>query len=195
MGPELDRALAAPEVGAVRWEHARLAFVALGYSLAGQTAKAEHLLPRLDSLSASGATFPIDELVRAVLALEDGQPEESLYHLQRSVARDYGIERVFGRLLAGDAYAALGRQDEAVAKYEGLLTSYRVHWRDVDLWAPLLPLAHERLGETYLAMADTAKATEHLLAFARMWEDADPELQPRVAAATEQARLLSGEDR
>jgi len=195
MGPELDRYLAAPEVGAVRWEHARLAFVALGYALGGDSAKAENLLPHLDSLSASGSTFPIEELVRAVLALADGRPEESLNHLQRAQARDYGIERVLGRFLAGDAYAALGRQDEAVAKYEGLLTSYRVHWRDADLWAPLLPLAHERLAETYLAMADTAKATEHLMAFATMWEEADPELQARVAAATEQARLLSGGDR
>jgi serine/threonine-protein kinase len=194
MGPELDRALAAPEVGAVRWEHARLSFVALGYALGGDSTKAKDLLPRLDSLSASGATFPTEDLVRAVLALADGRPEETLHHLQRAVARDYGIERVLGRLLAGDAYAALGRQDEAVAEYEGLLTSYRVHWRDAYLWAALLPLAHERLGETYLAMADTAKAIEHLLAFSRMWEDADPELQPRVSAAREQARLLSGED-
>lgn len=194
MGPELDRYLTAPEVGAVRWEHARLAFVALGYALAGQTAKAEHLLPRLDSLSASGATFPIEDRVRAVLAMADGRPGEALTQLQRAQARDYGVDRVLGRFLAGDAYAALGRQDDAVAKYEGLLTSYRVHWRDADLWAPLLPLAHERSGEAYLALADTARAVEHLEAFAEMWEDADPELQPRVAAAREQARLLSGED-
>ncbi len=194
MGPELDRALAAPEVGAVRWEHARLSFLALGYALAGRTAEARDLLPRLDSLSASGVTFPIEELVRAVLAFADGRPEESLNHLQRGQGLDYGIERVLGRLLAGDAYAALGRRDEAVAKYEGLLTSYRVHWRDADLWAPLLPLAHERMGEAYLALADTARAVEHLEAFAEMWQDADPELQPRVVAAREQALLLSGGD-
>ncbi|MFC1531261.1 protein kinase [Gemmatimonadota bacterium] len=194
MGPELDQALAAPEVGAVRWEHARLSFVALGYALGGYSTKAEELLPRLDSLSASGATLPIEDLVRAVLALAAGRPEESLNHLQQGQALDYGIDRVLGRFLAGDAYAALGRQDEAVAKYEGLLSSYGVHWRDADQWASLLPLAHERLGENYLAMADTARAIEHLLAFSRMWQEADLELQPRVAAAREKARLLSSRD-
>jgi tetratricopeptide (TPR) repeat protein/tRNA A-37 threonylcarbamoyl transferase component Bud32 len=194
MGPELDQALAAPEVGAVRWEHARLSFVALGYALGGYSTKAEELLPRLDSLSASGATFPIEDLVRAVLSLAAGRPEESLNHLQQGQALDYGIDRVLGRFLAGDAYAALGRQDEAVAKYEGLLSSYGVHWRDADQWASLLPLAHERLGENYLAMADTARAIEHLLAFSRMWQEADLELQPRVAAAREKARLLSSRD-
>ncbi|MGB5525354.1 MAG: hypothetical protein WBN79_00660, partial [Gemmatimonadota bacterium] len=54
-----------------------------------------------------------------------------------------------------------------------------------------LPLAHERLGSTYLTLADTARAVEHLEAFAEMWEDADPELQQRVVAARNQAVELS----
>ena len=188
--PELDRARAAPEVGQVPWEHARLGFLALGYALGGESAKARELLPRLDSLSASGATFPIEETARAVLALADGQPEETLSQLQRAKALDYGIDRVFNRFLAGEAYTALDRQGEAAAIYTGLLSSYRVHWRDSDWWAPLLPLAHERLGSTYMALADTAQAVEHLLAFAAMWEDADRELQPRVTAARDRAATL-----
>lgn len=189
--PDIDRTLAGPPAGAVRWEHARLAMVALGYALAERYEAAEALLPRLDSLAATGATFPIDGNVRALLALAEGDPEAALEHLARARARDYGVERVVSRILEGDAYAALGRTDPAIEKYEGLLTSYRVNWRDSDGWAPLIPLAHERLGSTYLALADTARAVEHLTAFAEMWEDADPELQPRVAAAGERAAALT----
>ena len=189
--PDIDRTRASPEAGAVRWEHARLAMVALGYSLAGQYDAADALLPRIDSIAALGATFPIDGNARALLALADGDPEAALEHLERALVRDYGIVRVLSRLLTGDTYAALGRPERAVETYEGMLTSYRVNWRDSDLWAGLLPLAHERLGSTYLALADTARAVEHLAAFAEMWEDADPELQPRVTAARERAAELT----
>ena len=193
--PDIDRTLAAPEAGAVRWEHARLAIVALGYSLAGRYGDAEALLPRLDSLAATGATFPIDGNARALLALATGDPETALEHLERARVRDFGIVRVLSRILTGDSYAALGMTERAVETYEGLLSSYRVNWRDSDSWAVLLPLAHERLGSAYLALADTVRAIEHLEAFAVMWDDADPELQPRVAAAREQAAELSAAQR
>ena len=184
MVPELDLLRESPVVGAPRYEHAKLGFVALGYAAAGQFEQARALLPRLDSLSRSGHTFPIEDDVRAMLSLADGDPEGSLAHVHRSQARDYGIERVLQRLIVGDANAELGRWDAAAA-------AYLVNWRDADLWAQLLPLAHERLGETYLALADTARAVEHLTAFAEMWKEADPGLQPRVDAARERAADLA----
>ncbi len=189
--PDVDRALAGPMAGAVRFEHARLALVALGYALAEEFQPAEALLPRLDSLAATAATFPIDGNVRAALALGRDDPQAALEHIQRARVLEYGVERVLARILEGDAYAALGQTDRAIEKYEGLLTSYRVSWRDSDIWAPLIPLAHERLGAALLVQADTAGAVRHLAAFAEMWDDADPELQPRVTAARERAAELS----
>jgi hypothetical protein len=59
----------------------------------------------------------------------------------------------------------------------------------------LLPLAHERLGSSYLALADTVRAVEHREAFALMWNDAGRELRPRVVAAREQAAELSAPQR
>ncbi|MBT8478465.1 MAG: protein kinase, partial [Gemmatimonadetes bacterium] len=135
--PDIDRTLAAPAAGAVRWEHARLSIVALGYSLAGDYEAAEALLPRLDSLAAQGTTFPIDGNARALLSLAHDDPEVALEHLERARIRDYGVVRVLSRILAGDAYAALGDTERAVEAYEGVLTSYRVNWRDSDTWAPL----------------------------------------------------------
>ena len=89
--PELDRLLKSPAVGGSRWEHAKLAFVALGYAAAGRHEQARALLPQLDSLAQSGQTFPIEEDVRAMLSLADGDPEGALAHVQRAQARDYGI--------------------------------------------------------------------------------------------------------
>ena len=189
--PDIERTLGAPEAGAVRWEHARLSLVALGYSLAGRSDAAAALLPRLDSLAAEGATFPIDGNARALLALAEGDPEAALEHLDRARVRDFGVVRVLSRVLTGDAHRAMGRMDRAVEAYEGVLTSYRVNWRDSDTWAALIPVAHERLGGAYLAMADTARAIAHLTTFAELWNEADPELRPRVAAAREQAARLS----
>jgi len=188
--PDLDRALEAPEVGGLRWEHARLGFIAMGYALAGRTATAERLLPRLDSLAAAGETFPIEDDVRATLALANHDPNGTLEDVRRAQARDHGIEQVGERLLTGDAFAALGQWEQAAEAYERLVSSYRVQWRDADSWAPLLPLAHERLGNTYVMLADTTRAVQHLEALAEMWKDADPELQPRVAAARARAAEL-----
>jgi hypothetical protein len=50
-------------------------------------------------------------------------------------------------------------------------------------------LAHERLGSLYLEVGDTAAAAHHLATFIDLWQDADPELQPRVEAAR---RRLAG---
>ena len=87
-------------------------------------------------------------------------------------------------------YAELGQWDQAVAAYERLASSYRVNWLDADVWAQLLPLAHERLGNAYVVLADTARAVEHLEEFAEMWREADPELLPRVTAARDRAAEL-----
>ena len=49
------------------------------------------------------------------------------------------------------------------------------------------PLALERLGQLYDAKGDTENAALYYAQFVDMWENADSELQPRVAVA--RARL------
>jgi eukaryotic-like serine/threonine-protein kinase len=49
----------------------------------------------------------------------------------------------------------------------------------LDRW--LMAPAHKRLGELYEAKGDNAKAVSHYTAFVRLWERADPDMQPRVA--------------
>jgi eukaryotic-like serine/threonine-protein kinase len=48
----------------------------------------------------------------------------------------------------------------------------------------------KRLGELYDAKGNAAKAIEHYEAFVEEWKDADPELQPKVAAARARIAVL-----
>lgn len=57
-------------------------------------------------------------------------------------------------------------------------------------YAPILPLAHERLGSIYEALGLTVPAVHHLSTFAGLWNEADPELQPRVEVARHAVRRL-----
>jgi hypothetical protein len=47
-----------------------------------------------------------------------------------------------------------------------------------DPWA--LPYAHERLALLYEEAGDIGSAARHAAAFVTLWENADPEIQPRV---------------
>lgn len=60
------------------------------------------------------------------------------------------------------------------------------HPQAFDALVPLADL-HERLGPLYEARGEPEEAAAHYSAFVELWQDADPELQPRVQAA--QVRL------
>ena len=61
----------------------------------------------------------------------------------------------------------------------------------IQLDASSLPLIHERLGSLYEAKGNAEKAAEHYRAFIDLWKTADPELQPRVAAARHRVSKLT----
>ncbi|MEE9134141.1 MAG: tetratricopeptide repeat protein, partial [Gemmatimonadota bacterium] len=177
------------------FQHLALAGIAQGYALAGAMTEARRLLASADSLEALGDFRPsgVAEQVRAIIALQEGRPEDSLDHLNKARALDYGLLYRPAHLLLGDAYAALGRLDDAVVYYDSLTSTYRMNFIDFGTYAPLLPVAHERLGSVYLQLGDTASAVKHLAAFTELWQDADEELQPRVESAQRTLARLAGE--
>jgi hypothetical protein len=73
--------------------------------------------------------------------------------------------------------------------------SYLIDFRDTSSYGILKPLGHERAASTYLAVGDTTAAVKHLAAFAELWQDADPELRPRVESAQRTLAQLAGEGR
>jgi uncharacterized protein (UPF0297 family) len=54
-----------------------------------------------------------------------------------------------------------------------------------------VPAIRERLGQLYESLGKTEKAAENYSAFVELWKNADPELQPRVAAARAKLRRMS----
>jgi tetratricopeptide (TPR) repeat protein len=166
-----------------------LTLVAEGYALAGNLAEADRFLQHADSITRTTRFHPtgFEEHVRAIEALQSGDIEAGITHLERARANAYGLLRRKSRLLLADAEAAAGRLDVAAANYDSLTSSLRMNWTEVSLYGPLLPLAHERAANAYLELGDTARAAKHLAAFIDCWRDADPELQPRVESAN---RLL-----
>ncbi len=194
--PYLSRALEQAETEEAPAQRYRAwGLIAQAYAFAGELETTRGLLERMDSLAAADDFHPfgIGEQVLAVLALQDDRAEESLEHLRRARAADFGLQYRTRQLLLGDAYAALGRLPEAAAQYDSMTTSALLFWQDAWNEAPLRPLAHERLGAVYLAMGDTTSAIQHLAEFAELWKNADPELQPRVQSAQSLLESLAGE--
>ena len=79
------------------------------------------------------------------------------------------------------AFDSLGMRDSAIAYYEGYVEAdwhSRLFWDD-DTLAPTL----ERLGYLYDEAGDSEQAAVYYARFVELWDEADPELQPRVEAA------------
>jgi len=177
--------------------HFGMAIVAEGYAALGELDEARSILGRLDSIVDSGDFRPygLASRARALIALQENRPEESLEYLKRSSAENFGVNFRGNRLLLADTYAAVGRLDEAAAQYDSLSMSALIDFRDIASYGILRPLGHERAATIYLALGDTASAIKHLAAFTELWRDADPELQPRVESAQRTLAQLAGEGR
>lgn len=57
-----------------------------------------------------------------------------------------------------------------------------------------LPVVYERLGDLYEQRSDSAKAIRYYGKLVALWEDADPELQPRVEAARRAVERLAPDE-
>jgi DNA-binding SARP family transcriptional activator/tetratricopeptide (TPR) repeat protein len=177
---------------APRFRYQKLGMFANGFAMAGDLAEVRRLLATMDSLVESSGIQPsgIGEHVRAVIALNQGDPAEAIERLGRARAAEYGLLHNYSRLLLADAYAAQGRLNEAAANYDSVSSTYRLNFDDIWLYGVLRPVAHERAGETFLALGDTTAALRHLGAFVELWGDADAELQPRVEAAQQKIQEI-----
>ncbi|MGD2215707.1 MAG: tetratricopeptide repeat protein [Gemmatimonadales bacterium] len=187
---ETARAETVPSV-----EYGNLGVLASGYAMVGDVHEARRLLERMDSVAATGDFYSggLADRARTLVALQEGRAEESIEHVMRARAADWGVLYRGSRLALADAYAALGRFSDAAAHYDSLTSSFGLDFWDSWSYALLRPLAHERLGMVYVALGDTVAAVRHLATFAELWDRADPELQPRVEAARQAIERLTAE--
>ena len=91
------------------------------------------------------------------------------------------------------AFDQAERPDSAIAVYERYVTtpwfSQEGQDRLVSDWE--LPRIYERLGEMYEQRGGAVQAIYYYGRLVDLWEDADPELQPRVEAARRAMEALS----
>ena len=107
-------------------------------------------------------------------------------------AGDWGNCQMCQLPLIAQAYDLAGNTDSAIA----VLARYangpeRFGPADQTWLAP----SHKRLGELYEAKGDAAKAADHYRKFIGLWEKADSELQPQVAAARQKLAKLAPVER
>jgi tetratricopeptide (TPR) repeat protein len=130
----------------------------------------------------------VQNLTLGEVALAESRPRDALAQFR---AYDQGVD--FCTICAlnplGRAYELAGEADSAIAVYERYLSTpwiYRI--RQDSRW---LAFTYERLGDLYEERGDTTKAIRYYAKLVDLWQDADPELQPRVEAARRAIRSLS----
>ncbi|HYC53232.1 MAG TPA: protein kinase, partial [Gemmatimonadaceae bacterium] len=167
----------------------------LAYAFTGQAARAEAVLASFEAGRAGTVRYQ-DEVermtMRGAVAFAAGRFDEAARHF--TVSSSIGDCMSCDLSLLGLSYDRAGQADSAIAVYERYLASPD-HWRFISDQL-LLGLTFRRLGELYEARGEVAKAHQNYAAFVDLWKDADPELQPRVAAARRRmARLRDVEPR
>ena len=87
----------------------------------------------------------------------------------------------------GRIFDEMSEPDSAVAAYEQYIATPTMDriWSDFAL-----PYMHERLAEHYEQRGDAGTAAQHYARVIELWQDADAELQPRVAAAQQRLAAL-----
>ena len=182
----LDEALARFPPDAIPDGEAPVLDLAIVSASLGRTREAEAFLERHRSATASFAGQGYDVVLRTIaeakLAEQAGDVERALElydSLERTVCPECGL------FWKGFFLEESGDRAGAIETWEQYL-SQAWHVRHIlDPFA--LGSIQEALGEMYDAEGDLEQAAIYYAQFVELWEEADPELQPRVRAA--QARL------
>ena len=147
------------------------------------------------------ARFPEDTAVRfsympslrAVLALNQGEPAEAIELLQIAVPYELGTPPssfmgFFGTLypvyVRGSAYLAARQGAEAAGEFQKILDH-----RGVVISDPIGALAHLQLGRAYALSGDKTKAKTAYQDFLALWKDGDPDIPILKQAKAEYAKL------
>jgi eukaryotic-like serine/threonine-protein kinase len=164
---------------------------ALALALCGDSSRAQELADDLER------RFPEDTVVRgsyvpvlrARIALNQGDPSKAIEILQVSAPYDLGVSRLlFGALypvyVRGEAHLAANHGMEAAIEFQKILDHRGVVGSD-----PIGALAHLQLGRAQALSGDKIKAKAEYQAFLTLWKDADPDIPVLEQAKAEYAEL------
>jgi tetratricopeptide (TPR) repeat protein len=133
-----------------------------------------------------------DEIARhavpGIIALVEGRYDEAIDELKRADVGQCLTCTLWG---LGQAYEGAGQPDSALATYERYLDATNIvqTFTDPGNLAAIL----ERLGQMYDERGEWEKAAEYYARFVELWQEADPELQPRVEAAQQRLEEIFAE--
>jgi tetratricopeptide (TPR) repeat protein len=182
----LDEALARYPIETVPDGEAPVLGIAFLSAALGRTEVAEDLLARDRAAGASfygqGWDTTMRTLAEAELQRQAGKVEDAhtrLKTLERSVCPECGL------FWTGFLLEEAGDSAGAISAWEGYLSQgwHVRHILDADGLGSVL----ESLGRMHDGLGDQEQAAIYYAQFVELWQDADPDLQPRVATA--QARL------
>ncbi len=166
--------------------------LALFYALTEMPDRARAMLAQYDEIVAPHIKTSNDVepgIALAAVALAEGRAEDAIADLRRA---DRGICSICILPLLGQAYDAAGQPDSVIAVYERYVNTPWLSRLAVSDWYALAGI-YERLGGLYDLRGDKEQAISYYQRFVKLWEDADPELQPRVVAARRAIERLSAE--
>jgi tRNA A-37 threonylcarbamoyl transferase component Bud32/tetratricopeptide (TPR) repeat protein len=160
--------------------------LASGYALAGAPDRGRAILKQVDAIvrDSVGRRRLADERpwAEAEIALAERRIDDAMRAYRRAdVASDglpIGCAFCLPAML-GRTYDRADMSDSAIVYLERYLAIPSPGRVGMDEW--MLAPAHKRLGELYEARGDFARAVPHYRSFVKLWERADPELQPKVA--------------
>lgn len=140
---------------------------------------------------AAGVRFDEDQarMAHAAIARVRGDIGTALREVRMAESggvadRDVSLERGF-------IYERAGRPDSAIIAYERALEPGGPDAMFVDLLG--LPFLLHRLGELHDDLGNAEQAADYYARFVELWENADPELQPRVEAVRSRLAVLIAE--
>jgi serine/threonine protein kinase/tetratricopeptide (TPR) repeat protein len=173
------------------------------YAFAGDANRARALLSDLRTavpgdvgVDLSATNFgdraaPALAATRGFIALDDAKPAEALASF-REAAAGQACARCYdlGQALA---FEKLGQRDSAIARLVHY-TATTGAGRSLQSDAYELATSYEQLAELCELTGDRAKASTYATKFVQLWDHADAELQPRVAAKRALLRRLGRPD-
>ena len=153
---------------------------ALALALCGDLAQAEKLANNMQGQypEDTSVRFSYLPVIRAVIAMQRGKPEQAIDALQAGVPYEMGSPRssqtaYFGSLypvfFRGEALLAAHKGEEAANDFQKILSH-----RGIMVGDPVWALAHIGLARAYALSGKDAKARAEYGEFFALWKNADP---------------------
>ena len=155
---------------------------ALALALSGDSTQAEKLANDMEKRypEDTSVRFSYLPVIRAVVAVQHGEPLKAIDALQASVPYEMGSPRssqtaFFGSLypvfFRGEALLAAHKGAEAANEFQKILSH-----RGITIGDPVLVLAHLGLARAYALSGESAKARAQYEEFFALWNSADPDI-------------------